>query len=414
MNEGHVDHITRHKVQGWALDSDDPNRSIDILIYVDGKAVSRTKANLPRPDVAARKNLNSALHGFSVPIRKFLDTTAPHHIQIKFADTNRPIPNGERNFLALDEYDETETLLAASKMSLSPLFLTHMPRSGSTMCMALLHSHPSIIVAEHYPFEVKPATYYARAARLLTEPANHEESASPTEFMRDPVHLGFNPFNHLEFHSVFKDSELRDHFFERSSRRILFDSLRSVAIDYYRHLAADQPKLSSCYFAEKCEAQGTTRQSLLALFPDAREILLIRDPRDLLCSTISYFKRPISDDLWRNLQNGCETIRQIVKERRKDTLILKYEALVFDRLSALKAVARFLDVSDDVWSQALGDNPGLFREHATTETPEKSVGRWRRDLSDDQRNACSRVFSKFLSEFEYNEDFSPQLGKRPV
>jgi hypothetical protein len=403
MHEGNVDHITRHLVEGWAFNTADVTQSVDILIFLDGFAVSCVTADLPRPDVAAEKQLPSALHGFSAPIPQFLDTAVAHCIQVKFADTNQLIPNGERRFPPLDEYDAAASLAAVRETNLSPLFVTHMPRSGSTMCMALLHRHPYVLVAERYPFEVKPATYYARAARLLTEYADHDFSASPTEFTRSSLHLGFNPFNHMAFDSVFRDGRLRDHFFERSSRKALFDVLRSVAADYYRHLVADQTKYTARFFAEKCEAHGDTRQSIITLFPDAYEILLIRDPRDILCSTLSYFKESIEEDWLRNVQNGCEQIRQIANERRDRTLIVKYEALVFNQLPTLKTISQFLDTPDVdcVWSDGLVLDPNIFKEHATTGSPEESVGRWKADLSDSQKESCAIAFSKFLFEFGY-------------
>jgi hypothetical protein len=404
MYDGHVDHISRHIVHGWALNTDNSNQSIDITISLNGADIARSTANLSRPDVASARQLQSTNYGFSASIPRFLDTAQAHHIQVKFADTGEVIPNGERRFSRLDTYDTAPSLTATHNLSLSALILTHLPRSGSTMCMALLNRHPSIVVPEHYPYEVKPATYYARAARLLTEPGDHDYSASPTEFMRSSTHLGFNPFNHLSFDSVFKNAELRDHFFERSSRKALFDSLRLVAIDYYRHLAADQNKFDSRYFAEKCEAQGIfygTRASDMALFPQANEILLIRDPRDILCSSLSYFRQHFSDDLVQNLLNGCETIHRIVSEKSKRTLVVKYEALVFEQLTTLKAIARFLDIDDSFWSDDPVQDSKLFKEHATTGSPRESVGRWKVDLTATQNEICARVFSRFLLVFGY-------------
>jgi hypothetical protein len=405
MYDGYVDYITRNTVQGWALNTASRNQSIDILICLNGIEISRTTANLARPDVADKFQLQSALHGFSARIPRRLDTAVAHHVEVKFADTGQLIPNGERNFPPLVNYDVATNLLE-SAANISALFLTHLPRSGSTMCMSLLHRHPSIVVPQHYPFEVKPATYYARAARLLTEPGDHDTSASPTEFMRSSEHLGFNPFNHLAFDSVFVDGQIRDHFFERSSRTVLFEALRSVATDYYRHLAADQNKYAACYFAEKCEAQGIehgVRASDMALFPDAHEILLIRDPRDILCSTLSYFKQPFSTDWVQNVLNGCETIRRIVSDQNNKTLVVKYETLLFDQLATLKTIAQFLGVADDVWPDEPILDANLFKEHGTTRSPSDSVGRWKGDLSNSQQKACAAAFSNFLLEFGYDE-----------
>jgi hypothetical protein len=404
MFEGHVDHISRHIVHGWAIDTAAVERSIEVLICLDGADVARAIANLSRPDVAKIKKLPSPLHGFSVPIPEFMDPGAAHLLQIRFAETGQVIPNGERRFPALVEYDATPALARVQEQTLTPLLVTHLPRSGSTLCMASLNRHQQIVIAERYPFEVKPATYYARAARLLTQPGNHEGSASPTEFMRDPVRLGFNPFNHWTFDAVFKDPQLKDHYFERAAKTALFESLRSVAMDYYRHLAADQSKFSARFFAEKCEVQGGIRESVLDLFPSAREILLVRDPRDMLCSSVSYFKRPLDQDLLQNLRNGCEAIRQIALQPGKRTLVVKYESLIFDQPGTLKVIARFLELTEPAWSGAAIEDLGLFNRHATTDSPEASVGRWKTDLSAEQRTMCGQVFGRFLSQFGYEGD----------
>jgi Sulfotransferase family len=418
MYQGHVDFISRHMVQGWALNALDSDRCIDVLIFVDGTEISRITANIPRPDVAAAMGLQSALHGFSAHIPRQLETALAHEIQIRFADTGAIIPNGEERFSRLDDYDTAANLLAARDLELSALFVTHLPRSGSTLCMALLHRHPAVIVPEHYPFEVKPATYYARAARLLTEPGDHAFSGTPTEFMRSSMTLGFNPFNHFEFDRVFKDGNLQAHFFERSLKLSLFDALRKVSIDYYRHLIADQQKYTARYFAEKCEAQGIfygTRASDMTLFPDARELLLIRDPRDILCSSLSYFRQPFSEDFVQNVKNGCETIRRIVSDKGTRTLVVKYEHLVFDQAAALKVIARHLSIDDRPWLDESFQAEKLFKQHGTAGSPQESVGRWKSELSESQKDACESEFATFLSEFGYelSRSHAPTLPVQP-
>lgn len=408
MREGYVDRISRHLVEGWALDSDALNESIGVSVFIDGVPIARSIANLPRPDVAAKKELQSTLHGFSVRLPPMLDTSMSHQVEVKFTDTNQLIPNGECTFPSLDAYDSAPGLAATRALRLAPLFVLHQPRSGSTMCMGLLHRHSSIVIAEHYPFEVKPATYYARGARLLTFPANHEQSDSPTEFTRNQVRLGFNPFNHWSFDDVYKDPGLRDHFFERSARDALMGALRSVSIDYYQHLAADQQKYAARFFAEKCEVQGDTRRSLLALFPEAREILLVRDPRDILCSSLAFFKRSVDEDWMLNLRNGCETLRHIASQDKQRTMVVKYEDLLFDQASALQQVARFLGIAADSWSAEPIVDSELFAVHATTESPRDSVGRWKKELSEEQKKKCDTVFARFLREFGY-DDSAPRL-----
>jgi hypothetical protein len=401
MYTGYVDNITRYLVQGWALDTENPDRSVDILVLVNGLTVARATANILRPDLAARKDLGSNRHGFRTYLPSRLDTTTTQTVQIKYAATNELVPRGNCAFAPLDRSRIATRLAAVNSAALSPIIATHIARSGSTLFMDILSRHSGIVVPKQYPYEVKPATYYARAARLVTESGNHEVSASPTEFMRNEQQLGFNPFNHLVFDSVFSDSDLRTDFFECSSRETIFRALCEVSNDYYRHLAADQHKFSATYFAEKCEAQGTTRASLLTLFPDAHEIVLTRDPRDILCSSRAYFRPSGREDFLVNISNACKTLVRVMREKRERTFVIKYEALVFDRPSTLSAVSNFLSVEDANWSKSSAPDTELFETHSTATSPEESIGRWKRELSSPQRELCEKEFAGFLEAFGY-------------
>jgi hypothetical protein len=402
MYDGYVDNITRYMVQGWALDSENPDQAVEILVLINGITVARITANMPRPDLAARKDLSSSHNGFSTYLPFRLDTATTQTVQIKFAATMEVVPHGTRMFGPLDDSKIAQRLAAVNSLALSPLLVTHIARSGSTLFMDILNRHPALLVAKHYPYEVKPATYYARAARLLTEPGDHEASASPTEFMRNDQHLGFNPFNHLAFDSVFSDYDLRTDFFERSSRETLFRALREVSNDYYRHLAADQNKTSATYFAEKCEAQGATRKSFLTLFPNAYEIILTRDPRDILCSSRAYFRPSGNKDFLVNVSNACERLLRFIREKRQRTVVVTYEALVCDQRAALSAVSDFLAIESGNWFEVSAPDTELFEAHSTATSPTESIGRWKRELSSSQKELCDNAFASFLDAFGYD------------
>jgi hypothetical protein len=89
---------------------------------------------------------------------------------------------------------------------------------------------------------------------------------------------------------------------------------------------------------------------------------------------------------------------------------------VFDQLSTLKTVARFLDIVDvdNVWSEGSILDSKIFKEHATTGSPEESVGRWKTDLSGSQKETCAMAFSKFLFEFGYNEPTLNCITSKPA
>jgi hypothetical protein len=382
------------------LDTENPDRAVELTISVNGVEAAQITANLPRPDLAAKK-LGSGRNGFSLSFRSRLDSSLPQTVEIKYRNTRELLPRGTRVIAPLDGPRIAKLLMSVKNPVLTPLFVTHIARSGSTLLMDTLNEHPAIVLARHYPYEVKPATYFARAARLLTQTANHERSASATEFMRDDYRLGFNPFNHAAFDDVFTDADLRTDFFDRSSPQTIAAALRQTANDYYRHLAANQNKLAAFYFAEKCEAQGTTRDSLLQLFPNSFEILLIRDPRDVFCSSLAYFPDAERTNFLVNIGNACNTLVGILKENRERTLAINYEALLRDRRAVLSAVGDFLALANDAWRESSAPDAALFEAHATAPSPQESIGRWKHELSATQRQACTEAFSGFLAKFGY-------------
>lgn len=382
------------------MDTENPDRAVELTIWVNGIEAAQISANLPRPDLAAKK-LGCGYNGFSLSFPSRLDSSLPQTVEIKYRNTRELLPRGTRIIAPLDAARIAKLLMAVKNPVLAPLFATHIARSGSTLLMDTLNQHPAIVLARHYPYEVKPATYFARAARLLTRAGNHEHSASATEFMRDDYHLGFNPFNHAAFDDVFSDADLRTDFFDRSSQRTIAAALRQTSNDYYRHLAANQNKLAAVYFAEKCEAQGTTRDSLLQLFPNAHEILLTRDPRDIYCSSLAYFPDAERTNFLVNIGNACSTLVGILKENRERTLAIKYEELLRDRRAVLSAVSDFLAIDENPWRESSAPDAKLFEAHATAPSPRESVGRWKRELSATQRQTCTEAFSGFLAAFGY-------------
>jgi hypothetical protein len=65
-----------------------------------------------------------------------------------------------------------------------------------------------------------------------------------------------------------------------------------------------------------------------------------------------------------------------------------------------------LEVSDEAWPEEPVLDTKLFKEHATTDSPRESVGRWKRELSTSQQDLCAAAFANFLTQFGYDESAS--------
>jgi hypothetical protein len=159
--------------------------------------------------------------------------------------------------------------------------------------------------------------------------------------------------------------------------------------------------MSAVYFAEKCEAQGTTRTSLLNLFPDAYEIILTRDPRDIYCSSLAYFPDSERTDFLVNIGNACKTLVSVLHENRERTCAIKYEELLHDRRAVLAVVSDFLSIEHNDWIESSVPDAELFEAHATAPSPQESIGRWKRELSTSQKQDCKEAFSSFIDAFGY-------------
>lgn len=61
---GAVDVADARTVEGWVVDEAEPNRQVEVQLFIDGQFVAGARAELPRPDVLAAGRAASAKHGF--------------------------------------------------------------------------------------------------------------------------------------------------------------------------------------------------------------------------------------------------------------------------------------------------------------------------------------------------------------
>ena len=61
---GAVDVADARTVEGWAVDEAEPDRRVEVQLFIDGQFVAQRRAELPRPDVLAAGRASAAEHGF--------------------------------------------------------------------------------------------------------------------------------------------------------------------------------------------------------------------------------------------------------------------------------------------------------------------------------------------------------------
>jgi hypothetical protein len=265
--------------------------------------------------------------------------------------------------------------------------------------MTYLSLHPAIIVAHRHPHEIKLASYYAAALGVLTATADREHSTDPDRMVSDYLRVGFNPFNRPSFYSIAHDHTKLEHFFEIEAPQRTASAFRDIVLRYYELLARDYAKNTARYFAEKITLHGAPRLGIRALFGPVREIVLVRDPRDLLCSARAFWALDPSSAL----ASVGEANRAILRLRAtgdEDTAFIRYEDLITDPSGTLDQIADFIGVNEP-FATAAGAGNGVLTSHATSESPQASMGRWRTELSADEITKCENMYGPFLDAFGY-------------
>jgi len=313
-------------------------------------------------------------------------------IDIVALDSGEPLPNGRRLLLA-----------EPGDPGFAPILVTAPGRSGTTLLMSRLSESPEICVGALYPFEIRMLSYYATAFRVLTAPADLQRSMHPDALEGNGYAVGFNPFSHADFAPVFQDRTAFTEFFAGELPNTLAAALRRIVRTYYRMLAIDQDKRASRLFAEKNNnLDEATRQFTRYLFGGVKELVLVRDPRDIYVSKLAYFKHAEAESAFTELTEACAELTRIRREAGPDTMFVWYEAMIFDQERVLDSIGRFHDVEMPTRGDEARERP-LFQEHATSRSPAASVGRWKRDLSAQQILRCDREWGEFLDAFEYGE-----------
>ncbi len=66
--------------------------------------------------------------------------------------------------------------------TLQPIVVSCLGRTGSTLLMMMLASHPAIVALRRYPYESSAAKYWTHVLRVLSQPANWVQSTHPDTF----------------------------------------------------------------------------------------------------------------------------------------------------------------------------------------------------------------------------------------
>ena len=392
MLTGHVDVIERAYVAGWAADDQHPDIPISVLLFVNGQRYAQQRCDHSVPDRAAAASACAAGHGFHFSFDPPLPPRLDLRIAVRFVATGTIVPGGERMLAG-----------GGGEKRLKPILITAPGRSGTTMFMERLSRCKAVVIARSHPYEIRMLSYYASAYHVLTAPANTDRSTHPDRLEGDGYFIGFNPFSDSGSVSPFKTAQLQREFFTGYVPDQVMSTFKQIIVEYYRRHCRDQNKHDVIMFAEKNNNLDTMpRKFTRAMFGETKEIVLIRDPRDLYCSRRSYFHQntqtAIDQILW-----SCEQLMKLRAEVAPDMIFVRYEDIVMGEASEFRRVSDFLRFELPAADTAR-DAGSRFAIHATSQSPQSSIARWRQQMTADEIAAFGQSCYRFFELFGYDRD----------
>jgi hypothetical protein len=252
------------------------------------------------------------------------------------------------------------------------------------------------------------------AIKVLGEPANFVQSSHPDTFHEDLWHVGHNPY----YDDAVADVPAQHRRLGRDQIEQLAYLCQQMVDEWYATVAAGQDQSNARYFAEKHIWPSHIETLVADLYPNAKEVFLVRDFRDMACSILAFdekrgfagFGRPagVSDEEYLHdvLRPAVTSLYDGWRQRSERAHVVRYEDLVLEPEPTLAELLSYLELDPSeptvrAMVAAMEEGSPELEGHRTTKDARSSIGRWRRDRGDEFGALCSELFGEGLAAFGY-------------
>jgi hypothetical protein len=391
------------EIVGWALG--DPNPFTSIEVNQEGRIVTVGAPTEERLDIgAAFPTVTGAEHcGFRIPVSA-LDLRQKFELSLIARGDGFHTPIGKVR-------GRRQGLPAGDAEIIQPLMVNTIGRSGSTWLVWLLSCLNEAVAFSPWTRDPRVGTYWTGVLQGLARPQSYLAQLVPgplderTWWLdREDLKSGLAGDPKLE---AWLASEAVESIAAMCQTRIEA---------FYKWVAG--PTADPRYFVEKFMPYQLAPDLLTEMYPGAREVILVRDFRDLLCSVIAFNRKRGFEAFGRV---ATETDAQYVETRllnsARDLLerwralgdaahLVRYEDLIQSPAATLGSLMEFLDIepAEEQIAATLGradsEAPNMD-PHKTSDKISASIGRWERDLSPELIAVCGEVLDPVLTEFGY-------------
>lgn len=396
------------QVEGWVLGREEPVESLTVVHdgrpVVDGVAVDRL-----RPDAGEEvpDALGDERCGFSVSF----GTLA---LPIAFEFELHAGTVAGRRFSIATISGRRDPVASDHSPKLQPLILNALGRSGTTWMVSLLASHPAVAAFQPTAHDARVGAYWMSVFQELSQPRSYLTAFAPQDL--DSMRWWLGDGGVREPNSPALERWLAG----RRPASVAAMCQEQMEAFYLANTTVDTSS-PPAYFVEKFVPSQHAVDLLRELYPESRELILVRDFRDVLCSIIAFNRKrgfqafgrdrveSDADYVATSLRLSALALLRRWLSHRHDAHLVRYEDLICAPADCLRGVLAHLGLTTDeatietMLSTASGESsPG----HRTTSDASASIGRWKHDLSPDLQALCERALGPVLNAFGY-ESGSP-------
>lgn len=281
---------------------------------------------------------------------------------------------------------------------LVPVMIRTFGRTGSTLLMQILGTDPRICFERLYPFEQRYLTYVYNMSRMVGSTPKAADAHWNNDVLFQCRHraVGCLPYGRI---TAFDREQLAEQCFMS-----LWDQF-SIAMRQTQELGFDEP----AYYAEKVPNQVAEYANKHL---KARNIFLLRDPRDEMVSIKSFNeKRGFHSFGWLEDDSDISYAQKICRNRRQflqnlvsfeanhRRIYVRYEDLIRNGEKEVARLSEWLGIPLSM-KRATKDK-AIQKRHMTSVNPVSSVERWKSELSHDVLEIFSRELGTELKELGY-------------
>jgi hypothetical protein len=391
-------------LRGWALSGEDPIEQVEVVF--EGQVLASAALTKDREDVLSQFPEASNLRVGWVTEASLVGLPEEFELFVRVA-----LRGGQRERLATIR-GRRRKVLAADDSALQPLIVSTYGRTGSTWLMRLLDQHPATLAYRPFEYEPRAVSYWAAVLDALSQPASYLQPLA-TVLSSDHWWLGDAA---VPSDIPLPDPPVKDEL-SHTGIEAVATLCRERILSFYEAVARTQNKPQPRYFAEKVSPDPAVWRLTTELFPATREVILVRDFRDMACSILAYNEKTkvtsfgrerVDTDLefLQELRTAAKSLVNIHRGRGDSAFLLRYEDLILEPEPTLFELFEFLGISSSEQTVAsvlerASEETVPMAGHRTSSDPRQSVGRWQRDLSSEMQEACVEAFDDVLAELGY-------------